>query len=182
MALKNIYTIVYIMKSELSNVNSMNKKDLKKLSKSELIKLLLKQEKSKPSPVKPKQKVFYNHDNLFNNDPFKKTPFEKTLRKVNKQNKNINEQIASINDKYSKLVTKENKVRHFPMIKATLDQFRKDEIKRSNDKHRRLKSFVDLFGKRLDEIQGKRESVSITIHIKLSHMLRGMNETVSEHT
>ena len=40
----------------------MNKRDLEKLSKSELIKMLLKQKKSK--------KV-RNHDDLLNNDPFK---------------------------------------------------------------------------------------------------------------
>ena len=39
------------MKSELSNVNLMNKKDLKKLSKSELIKLLLKQEKKQKPEI-----------------------------------------------------------------------------------------------------------------------------------
>ena len=40
----------------------MNKRDLKKLSKSQLIKMLLKQEKSK--------KV-RNHENLLDNNPFK---------------------------------------------------------------------------------------------------------------
>ena len=39
------------MKSELFNVNLMDKRDLKKLSKSELIKLLLKQEKKKPEII-----------------------------------------------------------------------------------------------------------------------------------
>ena len=42
----------------------MNKRDLKKLSKSELIKTLLKQKKSK--------KV-HNHENLLDSDPFKKS-------------------------------------------------------------------------------------------------------------
>ena len=41
---------------------NMNKRDLKKLSKSELIKMLLKQKKSK--------KV-HNHEDLLDNDPFK---------------------------------------------------------------------------------------------------------------
>ena len=40
----------------------MNERDLEKLSKSELIKMLLKQKKSK--------KV-HNHEDLLNNDPFK---------------------------------------------------------------------------------------------------------------
>ena len=102
----------------------MNKRDLKKLSKSELIKLLLKQEK-KPEIIvvddtkqidkpKKKQKKVYNHDNLFDDNPFPdfvitNDPLKRTMNKVNKQGKNINEQTALINDKYSKLVTKEKK-------------------------------------------------------------------------
>ena len=39
------------MKSEKSNHIDMNKRDLKKLSKSELIELLLKQEKKKPEII-----------------------------------------------------------------------------------------------------------------------------------
>ena len=177
---------------EKSKLINMNKSDLKKLSKSELIKLLLKKEK-KPKTVvvderpKKKQKVVYNHDNLFDDDLFPdfavtSYPFERTMKKVIKQDNNINEQTASINDRYSKLVTDEKKVTHYPMIKATLDEFRKEEIRRSNDKNKRLKSFVDLFGKRLNEMQGRRDKVSIRIHIELSHALRGMIETVSEHT
>ena len=48
------------MKTEKSNNIDMNKRDLKKLSKSELIKLLLKQEKKKSEIIvvdkKPKKK------------------------------------------------------------------------------------------------------------------------------
>ena len=153
------------MKSEISNNNiNMNKASLKKLSKSELIKLLLKQEKNPKTVVvnkktKKKQKVVYNHDNLFDNDLFPdftvtSDPIERMMKKVT----------------------------HYPMIKATLDEFRKEEIRRSNDKNKRLKSFVDLFGKRLNEMQGRRDRVSMRIHIELTHALRGMIETVSEHT
>ena len=55
------------MKSEKSYLIDMNKSDLKKLSKSQLIKLLLKQEKKKPKIIvvddtKPnKSKKVYNH-------------------------------------------------------------------------------------------------------------------------
>lgn len=110
------------MKSEKSNNIDMNKRNLKKLSKSQLIKLLLKQEK-KPEIIvvddtkqidkpKIKQKKVYNHDNLFNDNPFPNLvvtndPIKRTMKKVNKQDKNINEQTALINDKYSKLVTKD---------------------------------------------------------------------------
>ena len=53
----------------------MNERDLEKLSKSELIKLLLKQKKSK--------KV-HNHDDLLNNDPFKDEVAQKPAKPTRK--------------------------------------------------------------------------------------------------
>ena len=50
------------MNSKISNIMNMNERDLEKLSKAELIKMLLKQKKSK--------KV-RNHEDLLDNDPFK---------------------------------------------------------------------------------------------------------------
>ena len=50
------------MNSKISNIMNMNERDLEKLSKAELIKMLLKQKKSK--------KV-RNHEDLLENDPFK---------------------------------------------------------------------------------------------------------------
>ena len=112
------------MKSEKSNNIDMNKRDLKKLSKSvELIKLLLKQEKknkpkiivvddTKPSPKpsekpKKKQKVVYNHDNLFDDDPFldfviTNDPFERKMVKFNNKKRDIDEQSINIDKKISK--------------------------------------------------------------------------------
>ena len=50
------------MSSKISNIMNMNERDLEKLSKAELIKMLLKQRKSK--------KV-RNHEDLLDSDPFK---------------------------------------------------------------------------------------------------------------
>ena len=50
----------------LSNqVLNMNKASLEKLSKSQLIKLLLNQQKPKKVEVKPKKQVSFNLENLF---------------------------------------------------------------------------------------------------------------------
>ena len=49
------------MNSKISNVMNMNAKSLSKLSKEELINMLLKQKKTKPA---------YNHDDLSDADPF----------------------------------------------------------------------------------------------------------------
>ena len=52
----------------------MEKKDLKKLTKGQLIKLLLKQKKSK--------KV-RNHEDLLNNDPFKDEVAQEPTKRIN---------------------------------------------------------------------------------------------------
>ena len=115
------------MKSEKSNLIDMNKSDLKKLSKSELIKLLLKQEKKKPEIIvvddtkypkpidkpKKKQKKAYNHDNLFNDNQFPdfvvtSDPFERTMIKVNNKKRDVDEQTFNINSKYQNLMSKTN--------------------------------------------------------------------------
>ena len=93
------------MKSEIS------KRDLKKLSKSQLIKLLLKQNNKKPKIIvvddtkktkKPKQQKVYNHGNLFNDDPFPEfvvtnNPFENRMIKATNKGRDINEQTSYIN-------------------------------------------------------------------------------------
>ena len=97
----------------------MDKSYLKKHSKSQLIKLLLKQEKKKPKTIvvddtkpidKPikKQKKAFNHDILLNDDPFPdfvitNDPFEKTMNKVHKSNKRIKSIDDKITEKYNAL-------------------------------------------------------------------------------
>lgn len=56
----------------------MNKSDLKKLSKSELINLLL---NKKPEKVQKKPKVAYNLENIFNDDVFPSDPYNKKNEK-----------------------------------------------------------------------------------------------------
>ena len=72
----------------------MNKSSLEKLSKTQLIELLLKQQKPKKVEVKPKKQVAFNLENLFDEDPFPEyvvtnDPFERTMNKINRQNKKI---------------------------------------------------------------------------------------------
>ena len=72
------------MKSEKSNHIYM-KKDLKKLSKSELITLLLKQEK--------KQKVVYNHDNLFDDKPTTSVLYWKKKKPIPTPRKSVKDMV-----------------------------------------------------------------------------------------
>ena len=124
------------MKSEKSNYINMDKASLKKLSKSELIALLMKQQKHSPKPIKKPKKVVHTQDDLLNNDPFPdyvitNNPFERKMDKVNKKKRGIDKQSFDIDSKYQKLISPiyEQKIHDYPMIKATLSEFRKDELK-----------------------------------------------------
>ena len=79
----------------------MNKSSLEKLSKTQLIELLLKQQKPKKVEVKPKKQVSFNLENLFDEDPFPEyvvtnDPFERNMSKINRQNKKIDKKISII--------------------------------------------------------------------------------------
>ena len=107
----------------------MNKKDLKKLSKSQLIKMLLKQERKKPEIImvddtkktkKPKQqKKVYNHGNLFNDDPFNefvvtKNSFKNRMIKATNKGRDINKQTSYINKKYKSIMSSLDDVKPVP--------------------------------------------------------------------
>ena len=72
----------------------MIKKDLKKLTKSQLINMLLKKDEPKKVDKPKKTKKVTNLENLFRDDPLPKyiireTPFDKTMDKVKSLNRKI---------------------------------------------------------------------------------------------
>ena len=147
------------------NYIEMNKASLKKLSKSELIKLLLKQEKKKKPKIivvndtkktnKPKkQKVVHNHDNLFDD----------TERNV----------LGRVKTPEPPINTAQN-IRYYPLIKTSLFSLRKDEQKRSSSKNKAKMSFIELFERRLYHIEGRSERVSIKLDVEID-----ANKDVSE--
>ena len=92
----------------------MEKKDLKKLSKNELIKLLLKQEKKKPKVVivddtKPTRPGWVRNPNTnrgikIDEPTYRRLyPMQHTLNKIDKIHQEINETSKSIDDKYKKV-------------------------------------------------------------------------------
>ena len=109
------------------------------------------------------------NDDLFPNFIIKNDPFERTMDKVNNKKRDIDRQSLDIDNKHQKLMSEpvqnEQKIHDYPMIKTTLGEFRKDEMKMSNDKLRHKKSFYKLFETRLENIPGKRETVSISIDV-----------------
>ena len=165
----------------------MNKINLNKLSKSELIEMLLKQQKPKKVDAKQKKKVVYNHENLFDEDPFPdyvvtNDPFERTMSKVNRRNKKIDKKSALLDVEYTKVVKNDKEIYRYPMREASLDQYRREELKSADDKNKRFKSFVKLFKKRISGLRQKKQTMSMTIDARIVHSLRGVGETVTDHT
>ena len=131
----------------------MNKSSLEKLSKTQLIELLLKQQKPKKVEVKPKKQVSFNLENLFDEDPFPEyvvpnDPFERTVSKINRQNKKIDKKSALLDEEYTKVVKNDKEIYRYAMREASLDQYRKEELKSTTYDKKRFKSFVKLFKKK----------------------------------
>ena len=101
--------------------------------------------------------------------------------KVNNKKRDIEEKSFNIDSKYQKLMSKPEKIHDYPMIKTTLKELRKDEFRFSSNKRKAQMTFVNLFKNRLDNMEGKRETVSITIDV-LIEFVRGMNISVTKKT
>ena len=153
---------------------NMKKESLNKLSKSELIDLLLKKER------KNKHKIIVVDDTK----PVikRRRPIPKPRKNVKQMAKEYEEKNAEIDKKYNNIVTKPKKVYDYPMIKATLQQYRMEEIKMSNDSKRSKKSFSQLFEARIDNIKGDTEKVSLFITVEITKSLLGLEENVFKRT
>ena len=154
------------MKNLSNQVLNMNQASLEKLSKSQLIELLLKQQKPKKVT---KQK----------REPF---DLESAMKDVIARNKKINGKSEMVDLEYTKTVKSDREIYKYPMIEASLDRYRRDELKTSTENNKRSKSFVKLFKKRIRGLFKKKQPVTITIRAKIAHVLRGGCETVAGHT
>ena len=149
----------------ISNDNIMIKSDLEKLNKSELIKLLLNQEKQLkqrpvPAPRRNVQQMVKYYENINKKPISKERPIPKPRT------------IKPVATPRTVKPIGVNEVKLYPMIKATLDGYRKYELSQSIDKDKAKKSFTELFEKRLKNMQTEVKTVSITINVKLSHTLQ----------
>ena len=152
---------------------NMNKDNLKKLSKSELINLLLNQDKKKTEII-----IVDDTKPI----PARRRPFPTLRKNVKQMAKEYEEKNGEIDEKYNKLITKPQKVYDYPMIKATLQQYRMEEITLSNDSKRSKKSFSQLFEVRIDNMKGDTEKVSLFITVEITKSLRGLEENVFKRT
>ena len=68
------------------------------------------------------------------------------------------------------------------MREASLDQYRKEELKSTTYDKNRFKSFVKLFKKRINALRQRKQQVSLTIRAKIARSLRGGYDTITDHT
>ena len=147
------------------NNDYMNKSNLEKLSKSQIIELLLKQQKPK-KVAKLKREPF---------------DLESAMKDMIARNKKINKESDMVDLKYTKTVKSDREIYKYPMREASLGQYRKDELKKSSESNKTSKSFVKLFKKRISGLFKKKQPVTIAIRAKIAHVLRSGYETVTDH-
>lgn len=174
------------MKNIISTYSKMNKSDLKKLSKSQLIKMLLKQENKPIEKPKRKQMAKYNLDDLFNDDIFQENRFARSMKKVTRTKKQIDDVSSDINIKYQNLISNQmvkntREIREYPMIQALLDKYRKEELKVSSNKNKANMNFVKLFKERLSKMEGDKEPVSIVIKVSISDAVSVQNKETKKY-
>ena len=144
------------------NIVEIKKSDLEKLDKSELIKLLLKQNAKpvKPSKVtrerKVKPKLNYNLENLFDDNPFP----------------NFNPVVTNEPDEVTNKTYENSLLSFYPKKRVSLNKFRKEELKLT--KHiDGNSSFINLFRKRLEKIKGDVRMVSMILNVEISGIRNG---------
>lgn len=100
------------------------------------------------------------------------------MKRLNKKRNKLNEKSDKIDSRYKLLKEKIAKqelslmpskleIREFPIVKASLYSYRKEEMNYSVDKNKGVKSFLELFHERMLMNESKRENVSIVIHVKV---------------
>ena len=143
-----------IIVDDTKNVNY-----LKKLSKKELIKMLLKKDSK---PVQKKD----NLEDLMDDEP---VPFEQEMRKVKRDGRKIDTVDDKIKGKYmlrSRVQTK-SKIITYPKTTVSLSEFRRDEVRTSKNS-KKGSSFLNLFEQRLKKIEGDRRLVSIILDVQIA--------------
>ena len=116
------------------------------------------------------------------------------MRKVYKMNTKIYDTNKKITEKYNALNKVEEddsdddeNIIEYPKRQVSLQKFRIEEARRSNTIRKKGSSFLKLFGKRLDSMEGERKKVSITLYADIKDIsnkfdLDKLNENIEEKT
>ena len=166
---------------KISNHILMDKKELEKLSKSQLIELLLKQEKKPvptprrpiPTPRKKVSQIVQEYENKVIARPIP-APRKKVSQMVQEhENKVIARPVPAPRTKKSVIdkpvpaprTKTKGEIIMYSKVHVSLNEFRMDEMKLT--KSNKNASFRELFQRRLTEIKGHREKISITLYVDI---------------
>ena len=171
---------------KMSNHIYMKERELKYMSQSELIALIMKLNK-KSKPVKPKTKQINaknNLESLFYDDnqaTYEKTnKINKLMKKVHKMDNEIKKIDNEIQNKYNAFPKTD--VIIYPKIDVSLNKFRKYEARLTKTMRIKNSSFQKLFEKRLHSIKGIWERISITLHVDIWNGLLVTEKTYGPFT
>lgn len=160
------------MKSNLSTHIEMKEKDLKDMTQSEMIALVMKLNKTLLYKHKHKPKKANNNiESLFDDDNqasyIKLNKIDKLMNNVHKSDKKIKKIDNEIQNKYNTFSTQKTDVINYIKKDVSLNRFRIHEARLSKTMRKKNSSFQKLFEKRLLNIKGSQERISITLDVDI---------------
>ena len=167
--------------------NSMNREDLSKMSKDQLINMLLGKQTASAKKAGPvKQTASANQAKSLTQLAAKK--MEQSIKRPAKQPSRIPSltQLAAwalVKDRIKYFEELSNK--QAPTIRldkiSVLQDMRDEELKRARvSKYKKQSSFQNLFHKRLEQMPGKRERAQITINAVIEHTIGNRTEFIDK--
>ena len=144
--------------------------------------MLLKKDEPKKVDKPKKEKKAFNLENLFEDDPFpkyviKEDPLDETMNKVKSMNIKIRAKIDKITKKFKKVMKPKPDILIYPKENVSINKSRKEEARMTGLMKKKDSSFVKLFDKRLDSIEGHREKISITLFVDIKDALINDSKT-----
>ena len=172
---ENYVTYIY-------NKNMNQNTDYSKMTKEDLIKMLqIRDQKDETKKLK-KNKVAKkvqppkkDQEMDASNEQQELTPLDKDMIEILKKDLELETETDKITEKYESLF-KKRKIIKYPKESVSVDEFRREEATLTGN-FRKDSSFVSLFEDRLDNIEGEREPISITIYVTITTGLIDENKT-----
>ena len=174
--------------------NSMNREDLSKMSKDQLINMLLGKQTASAKTVGPvKQTASANQVGpVFNPKTLTQLAAEKMEQSIKRPAKQLNRmpsltQLAAralVKDRikyFEELSDKQAPTIRLDKISVSLQDMRDEELKRARvSKYKKQSSFQNLFQERLEQMPGKREGAQITINAVIEHTIGNRTEFIDK--
>ena len=183
-----------IVANKIIYPNSMNREDLSKMSKDQLINMLLGKQTASAKKAGPvKQTASANQVGpVFNPKTLTQLAAEKMEQSIKRPAKQLNRmpsltQLAAralVKDRikyFEELSDKQAATIRLDKISVSLQDMRDEELKRARvSKYKKQSSFQNLFHERLEQMPGKRERAQITINAVIEHTIGNRTEFIDK--